>query len=261
MSDTATLTFATYNILAPELAVKWKVPAGLAANGQDNWPVREGQLHANIRALVADITCLQEISADSIPALQRDFAVAGAALFPHPQGVVYYGTGLLYNPQQLELAETFTLISSHDGERSASGAVFVHKPSRRKVAALSVHLAGYDNRERDADVIRTTCERGRAELASYITQLEPYAARADLTLLAGDFNEDTAVPVPSALCRINILQQAGYAWDGSQLATEPASGRVIDYLALRGGQPKPAPVALPFPQASDHLPVRARLVF
>ena len=277
------VTFATYNILNPYHAVKWADIEGLNEKGRlksvrklrasssssnawrvfSNWEERKKKLMANLA--LADITCIQEISRETIGSLVPEgYAIAVAAYHRSDHKWREYGNAIVFRQHAVFPVDAFELRWIQDkSDRASACAVFLI--GNYKVLVLSIHLTGYDPEENDSERKQEAKKRGFQELVSYVEQTRDFENEVDAIIIAGDLNEDPREEKHS-LYRAGYLLENGFYYDGSLVATEPSKKRKIDWLFY-----KPLNKELPLTleplnlerkqiQASDHLMSGSKLI-
>lgn len=265
--DTSSLTLASYNILHPFSAVKNREPDGVVRlpGGfvTSNWLLRAGKVVRNIKALNCDLVCLQEASPATLRPLRKAFNLItyqdmSAA---HEAGPANkrFGTALLAPTSSMKVLGCPPF---HNARRAAA-CVFEHSPSRRQLLVLSVHLKGYPPYQRDMHKLTASKEEGYQELQAYLQQAEAYKTKLDAIIIAGDFNEDAAhYALP--LSRHKLMESFGYQRDSNRAPSEFHNARKLDWIYVWSKTPvtlEPATPPLPYPHASDHLPVATRIRF
>lgn len=258
------ITIATYNILHPEFALRHKTLEGLRILGagayESNWPERRPQIAANLTG--ADLVCLQETDVDMT--LQVSSAFNQLVYAPHVKdGKAHcHGTALLAKPEAGTKMQGFCLTPEEENTRSLAG-MFFKLASGRHIIVASVHPDGYSDGEKDTSRLEASKEAGYSQLDLWVRQLEQYKPCVDAILVAGDFNEHF-MPPGTQHNRHVLMARHGYQEDGSLTSSEPSTGRKLDWVYVWSRKPvtlEPVLEDVPHPQASDHLPVRTRLVW
>jgi endonuclease/exonuclease/phosphatase family metal-dependent hydrolase len=150
----------------------------------------------------------------------------------------------------------------------AAMAILEHKDSGQKLGVVSLHLKGFNPYETNEEKLHTSRRHGFDQLMVHIAEVEQLATQHGCrpVIVAGDFNEEHRPDwLPN---RTGLMESKGYHHDGGLEPTEPISGwgklssdlsvqkspSKIDWIFAKGVALKPADVAIPFRNASDHLP-------
>lgn len=263
---TNSLVIASYNILHPAFAVKNGTTQGVCLQEDgtvtDNWNMRSRQIAANMAD--ADIVCLQEADPLLMSDLHSGFTAATYGSHRRGNEFHYHGTAVLARYfLTLSKPHRFLWNQGTPDARTAT-AMYVTLPDNGpRILIASVHPDGYWDGEQKLHKLEASKEKGHDELFLCITEAERYKNNADAIIIAGDYNE-ALTPPGQAFNRHALLRMHGYRHDGNMAVTEPATGRKIDWIYVwsKGRvtveQIETTP---PFPDASDHLPVKTRLVF
>lgn len=260
-----TITLASYNILHPGLAVAMGTPQGITrmpeGNIASNWYERAPQIADNLEG--ADIVCLQESSPHCAERLTGKFSVLAHAMHRFHNGTAAHGTALLTAKGQPRPLLVFNWLAPGRRGRNACCAIFKLPDNGPRLLVASVHPDGYwEGEPRD---LRFTRKRykGYRELASYIHRAQPYKQHVDAIVIAGDINEHY-MPRGNTHNRHVLLGLNGYQDDHHLVTTEPSTGRKLDWIYVwsrRSVELQPVYEDARFPNASDHLPVKTKLVF
>lgn len=267
---TATLTLATYNILHPVYAIAQRAPAGILVlpKGRivSNWLRRAGRVINNLKASGCDIVCLQEASPITLRALVQHFNHVSFAEYPRKTPPQFpsqrAGTALLFKQNTVISAGPPLVLGGHNAlARNAAAAIFTHIASGKRILAISIHATGYKPGVSNAAELATSKEAGYLELQSYLAQAEVLKKQVDAVVIAGDFNEDPGEDgKPNS--RHDLMRAYGYCSDGNLAASEPSTGRKLDWLYVWGKAPvtvKSVTAPSPHPEASDHLIITTQL--
>lgn len=248
--SSAMLILATYNVLHPFYSVEWAEQAGLSPladglskeelrilagdeeNGwknYSNWEERCPKISENIQ--MADIVCLQEISRETLAALMAlapEYALASEAYHPSRTPAREFGNAILYKKGRVQLSEGYQILQGdlHAG-RAAACAIF--EIFGKKIKVASIHLSGYDPLERNIKRKIGHKKRGFHQLKYFAEELERNNEGIHGIFIAGDLNEDTSEK-SLPYYRQGYLITQGYEWDRHEAATEPSTGRRIDWL-------------------------------
>ncbi|MGA8164980.1 MAG: endonuclease/exonuclease/phosphatase family protein [Waddliaceae bacterium] len=274
-------SFASYNILNPFHAVKWKENAGLNEDGRllsrdalrastaaqneyawnlySNWDQRCPKISENIQ--FADVVCLQEVSRETIETLQnltKGYKLAVVVYHSSRRVIQEFGNAILYQAEKASLKKSFEIRHVTDGS-SRAAACGIFEICGKVIEVVSLHLAGYNSQEADRGKKQESKERGFTELQTYVKGLESNVVKGtDGIIIGGDLNEDQS-EAEFDLYRVGYLESFGYQFDGSFAATEPSKNRRIDWLGYKPLTSRevfklaPMGVERIQKQASDHL--------
>lgn len=255
------LTIASYNILHPLLTGHLAPPRGQRpAYEPGNWIERSPGIAANIAE--ADIVCLQETSRLMSSHVRGRFNAVSHAMHLNKGAPDIHGVAVLARPELTPLSAFSWQMQDGDGH-SAAAAIFRLPDDGPRVMAVSLHLEGYWDGERDEEKLENSKSTGYLQLGAYLEKIEPYRNHVDAVVIAGDFNEDVMMP-GRRFNRHALMQLCGYEYDEHLAATEPATGRKLDWIYVSSKQPvelEPVYEYAPHPEASDHQPVKTRLTF
>lgn len=248
MSSSSSCSFGTYNMLNPYHAVKWQTKEGLNAEAMfepnhklktaakslawmhySNWEERKKGVALNIR--LASIVCLQEVATGTLSDLEElNENYKSAQLACHKASTPFskHGTAIVYDARKAELIESHE-VKFKGGERARYAVSATFKIDDKIIRVMSVHLKGYDPYEGNADTKEESKKVGFNELEVYISDAEKDTDELDGIVIAGDFNEDPSEKY-SPLYRAGYLEKKGYICDNNLTATEPGTGRRIDWI-------------------------------
>lgn len=247
----ASVTIATYNILNPLHAVRFKENVGLvekartydaealkkSTRGQgnwvkySNWNERKHGIAENIRK--ADVVCLQEVTKETLAELAHLTGYTATILTEHagrnPEET--YGNAILYNSAKVtRLYDAY--LQSENKQRSASCTNF--QSVGKTFTVFSVHIEGYNLDDSDTERKQKAKERGDNELRWYLDSLSRnfFDCRCNAVVFAGDFNESVGEGEPNN--RKSLTEQYGYTFDSNRKPTEPKKNRRIDWIGVMG---------------------------
>jgi endonuclease/exonuclease/phosphatase family metal-dependent hydrolase len=228
------------------------------------WEARRSRLVSRIRALDADVACLQEVEPYVFRYLEQALEPDGlAGIYALKARSRPDGSATFYRSDRLELVETRKLYF-HDGDGDAdSGHLALQIRFRvqgHTLAVTNTHIRWDEPDRRGAEHVGY---RQVAELLRECT-VDP----ADACVICGDFN------TTPELDRIRLLAESGftdaYASAPQPTANSDSRAKRIDYLFVRGActsvtDPLPRiDDETPLPsetEPSDHLPISATLTF
>lgn len=280
-NNTLILSVATYNILNPYHAVKWQTIEGLTSDATllpkeklnsaakslewmrySNW--EERKMHVSENLLLASIVCLQEVATGTLSDLSELNSHYETAIHVNHQASTPFskhGTAIIYDPMEVDLIEAHEIkyVSDKKRERFAASATF--NVAGKIIRVVSVHLKGYDSTEKDKTQRELSKNAGYKELLTYLADAEKDTDGIDGIIIAGDFNEDPSPEEKSSpLYRAGLLEKKGFFCDKNMTATEPATGRRIDWIYYKPlNTPKPFTLLTPMDLenkqkvGSDHL--------
>lgn len=294
MSNREPFVVATYNVLDPFLAVKHSTQAGLSDAGKaatpeeiadaindstwkkySNWDARVVQIASNIGQ--ADIVCLQEVTEDTV----REILDICADTFKlvcfasHNTGSLYaFGNAIIARnterfcvkcDPETPVSFKHSIVSRHTTDAYRSAAHEVITIDGVSWLVVSAHITGYNPTEKNYDVKQESKLRGHAELRDYILMIETEKRPDQNVLFAGDFNEgleEESFP----LYRPRVMYESGYTRCVHNDATEPSTGRKLDWIFYKQSSHSPARLrarpeafnSLMQRGASDHLMVGVR---
>lgn len=268
MAFPAAHTIASYNILHDAYRQDW--PAWAEINPQTG-RTRWQQFLMNIGQVQPDILAVQECAPGIFEGLKQRLGKDGVYA-DHwegnaEQGMQKKGEGvaILYNPARYQRLGVKSPVfrSEHQGrflDRAHVWTDLLDRTTGKIIRVASVHLFGGAQRE-----------IGEQQVAEIRHQLSTERARnqnyeVDVNLLCGDFN-GSHLPVEYNMnqpdFRVTSCFQE-YMFDGSNIPTEPSTGRRIDYVFVKAGSSEIQglePIAThQMPQASDHHMTASRLV-
>lgn len=253
MSSSTYALLASYNILNPYHAVKWAEQRGLNETGKtlsrdelkastgaqdanawrqfSNWSFRCDAVSDNIQ--FAHIACLQEVSVETIEKLRqltgpKGYQLASAVYHASSQPMQQFGNAILYKAGKVHLKQAFEIVH-RAGETRRSAACGIFQIDDKIVAIASVHLAGYNSKETNLEKKQESKKSGFNELKTYVEELEKHAEGLDGIIISGDFNEDPSEALFD-LYRPGFLKSHGFQCDDNLAATEPSTGRRIDWI-------------------------------
>jgi endonuclease/exonuclease/phosphatase family metal-dependent hydrolase len=293
VSASTSITFATYNILDPFLAVKWLEPEGLNSKGKEslddakmstmtidpnswkqysNWAERCPIISKNIQ--LASIVCLQETSKESIKQLLQitpGYQLAISVFHSYNNQIQEYGNSIVFKDGEAKLIKAFELkhpfemtYSFREGSRSAACGIF--QITDKVIKVVSVHLSGYNPTESDFKKKQKSKENGYTELATYVYEAEKDLTGIDGVVICGDFNEGAA-EAKAPLYRLGYLQNRSYFSDNNPAITHPKTERRIDWLFFKHLDSKSVATIAPMgieamaTRASDHLITGTKLEY
>lgn len=279
MSDQ--LTFASYNVLHPQLAIMHGTDEGYELGPdkkpRSNWPTRAPHIIKNLTTTEFDIACLQECDPELLKPLTPAFNLISYTAHPLPpkaSPLLQHGTAIMARSTATKAFETmaFTAQEICDGEdgpkalgaRTAAAGLFSLQESGRKILVLSVHPSGYSLYQPNEIKKLASRTRGYNELLAYLEQAEPYKRQVDAIIVAGDLNEPPADQLLHVMGRHGLMHIAGYRHDGCQSATHLTNNTRLDWIYVWSREKvklEPVHPKYPHRHASDHLPVTTRLIF
>ncbi len=278
MSSSSICSFGTYNILNPYHAVKWQTKDGLNDEAMfqpaqnlkkaaeslawmqySNWEERKNQVAINI--MHASIICLQEVARGTLDDLEEvNSSYETALLACHHASTPFgkHGTAIVYDRYRAELLESHEVkFEGCECTRSAVCATF--KIQDKIIRVMSIHLKGYNPNEENVEKKETSKKIGLDELKTYVADAETDSESLDGIVIAGDFNEDPSEKI-SSFYRAGYLEKKGYISDKNITATEPGTGRRIDWIYYKPIKTKKSSTTLSSLelekdqiQSSDHL--------
>lgn len=280
MSDQ--LTFTSYNILHPKLAIFHGIDEGYELGPdrkpRSNWPTRAPQIARNLATTEFDIACLQECDPSLLEPLTPQFNLISYRPHPLPPDTpqeLQHGTAIMARSAAAEVIQTlaFTAQDTRDGEngpeavgaRTAAAGLFELKKSGRKILVLSVHPSGYSLYQPNELKKILARKRGFNELFAYLEQAHAYKDHVDAIIVAGDLNEPPpADQLMHVMGRHGLMHIAGYRHDGNQSATHLINNTRLDWIYVWSREPvklQSVNPKYPHRHASDHLPVTTRMSF
>jgi endonuclease/exonuclease/phosphatase family metal-dependent hydrolase len=248
------LRILSYNILNPELAVKWEQPEGtLYKDGvwHSNWDERRHQLVANIAAAKADIVLLQELGPGFIPELPPHLALSKLCLHSPTKQGIYYGNAIAADVTRFRL-DAEPLFSNEARDRASCFGSLWDRENKCAYFVISAHLAGYGPNHANSQELQEKASEGDDQLRRLLWWHDEHIG-PQLFVIGGDFNMD---PLQHRN-RADLMAQYNYFAAPGRVASEPATGREIDFIFAQGvpvtALSEPA-IDWPYPKASDHLP-------
>jgi len=221
-----------YNVLCSTYAVKWGEREGVGHDGASNWPARWPVLRDIIARANWDVVCLQEVESTDAPDIAAGLEDTYVTrYFKHakrpPDGVLI----------AVKRAAFKDLVFT---ERQFNGVAFgrvdmVHEPCSSTVCVVTCHARG-----------------GNEEQLGALAAFADEGGGADVTVVAGDFNEDfCAEDRRSARCPLPETAAGAYETllrEGAlpQLSRPPhkqaedqKSGKgKVDWIFVRGRAPR-----------------------
>jgi endonuclease/exonuclease/phosphatase family metal-dependent hydrolase len=258
----------SYNILNDWHGVNWNTPEGYRTATQEeieklkishpditikdgrvsNWQERLPRIVNNLLASSFSLACLQEVNPLSYKELQERFNSKNIQLLPlslckagqSEKDVQKTGVAIAYRDEFEVLGcEVFQSPAESEWPRGAIYADFLHKTTGKIIRVAGVHLKGYDptiyNKEIQEDKwnAKQSCKKqGYDELQGVLKKMQVDAERPDITIIAGDFNDDRNAEYDLPHSRHKLLEANGYHYVPHG-ETEHRTGREIDYTYFK----------------------------
>ncbi|MBN4066803.1 endonuclease/exonuclease/phosphatase family protein [Simkania negevensis] len=252
-------TIGTYNILAEGSRSMRDSKESLFSNFDREG--RMGKIVQNIKQTDLDVVCLQEVTRDVFTTLQATLTRSGYTGYfvqhkkGQPDGVaIFYKRTVFSYPKHQELD-----LSTQETSKHSLILNLTHTATHKTICVATTHLSGGDKKP-----------LGREEAI----QLQEHLAGAtpvDLTVVAGDFNQDqeeetyerSQEELPED--KRGVFFQAGYQNDNNTEATEIRTcddkERHIDWIVSKGADRLQHVGLKQERDASDHLMTATRAFF
>jgi len=226
------ISVGCYNVLCSTYAVKWGEREGLSSDGSSNWAARWPVMRGIMQRARWDVVCLQEVEHKDAEDIAAGLGPEYAALYFKHERRPPDGLMIAVRKQAFELP-----IQQHQLQHR--GVAFarvdlVHRASGRMVRVLTAHCRGGSHEQLEA--LADFADEGKG------------AGNPDVTIVAGDFNEDfhtqdrrhVLCPLPaSALgCYETLLREKNLpelSRPPNKQAADQSSGKgKVDFIFVRG---------------------------
>ncbi len=262
------VSFASYNILNPCSAVKWKTVEGLTKEAKDidkfelraivkqggdqwkkhsNWNERKPFIIKNIINIDADVLCLQEVCMENVEELEKELigyqfckiVYDQYDTLKNPDARFWIGCVIIWKSDKLELIGKPKIIKNENQvdpriHLCLSLKLLNSDNSDNLIFTIAcVHLSGY-NPEDPVDRKRKNAKKGLNGLKNVYDQMEKMGKdyRSNIFVIAGDFNEDET-ETETDFSRVKFLEEKGYEHDKCMIMTEPSKDRKIDWILFK----------------------------
>lgn len=282
----------SYNILNDWHGVNWNTPEGYRIATEEeieqlkiscpdiiikddrvsNWSVRLPKIVKNLFASGFDLACLQEVNPLAYKELQEKFTSKNIQLLPlslckadqSEKDRQKTGVTIAYSSEFVVLGyEIFQSPLNSEWPRGAIYADFLHQSTGKIIRVAGVHLKGYDptiyNKEIQEDkwnAKQNGKKQGYDELQGVLEKILIDGERPDITIIAGDFNDNRNAEYDSPYSRHNLLDSNRYHYVAHG-ETELRTGREIDYTYFKNHRSASISAELYRPHqdltASDHI--------
>eukprot|EP00442_Polarella_glacialis_P011264 CAMPEP_0115156674 /NCGR_PEP_ID=MMETSP0227-20121206/68588_1 /TAXON_ID=89957 /ORGANISM="Polarella glacialis, Strain CCMP 1383" /LENGTH=283 /DNA_ID=CAMNT_0002567901 /DNA_START=61 /DNA_END=912 /DNA_ORIENTATION=- len=186
-----------YNVLCPTYAVKWNEREGVGPDGTSNWSERWAVMQDILTRASFDVVCLQEVEqldAESIA------ASLGAAEGPSAEYVARYFKHEKRPPDGVMIVVRRSAFEDPVfSEMQYNGVAFGCADMRHRTSSCSVR------------VVTCHCRGGDEKQLAALSDFAARSGGADVTVVAGDFNEDFGAPSESSGWRCPLQAEGEYA--------------------------------------------------